>query len=141
MDFVSLLGMCVLAYLALDNYNARVTLEKKATDASARWTKAARSLHAKLMAERQKRDQHLVRTRRDQIQRDMRMAIHIAMLREQLISSGKDPVTVARALQAYHENVSLTTGPEKLPNIWINDDSSKSLYLLFINNYTNFTKH
>lgn len=123
-ELVSLLGMCTLAYLALDNYNTRVTLEKAAASKHAQLVKVSRSNQALVLAERKKRHQIETIRNKKETRRSLRMATHIALLRKQLVEAGLDPISIDQSLHEFKN--SAMQAPDELTGLlkmWISDNS------------------
>lgn len=58
-------------------------------------------------AARKKRELQVLNERKLHQVREMKLALHIAMLRQQLHDAGSDPVSVKDVLQEYHNSVKM----------------------------------
>ncbi len=93
LDLTVLIGFGLFAYMAFDNYNARITLEKKLYEHSLLQVKAISNAQLAFNNARRKRETQILQERAFIQKREMKMLLHIALLRKQLadakMESGK----------------------------------------------------
>lgn len=124
-EITSLLAMCALAYLALDNYTSRITLEKQTVEAAAVHLKALQTQQISFLNARKKRDIQVLLDRKDNAKRDFKMGLHIALLRKQLIELGAKPIDIEAAIKEFEQNVRADNSIKNVnsQSLWLDDNS------------------
>lgn len=124
-ELTTLLAMFTLAYLAVDNYSSRAKLEKVSKETTALNLKALQLQQQNFLAARRQQDLRLLKERADASKKSYRMALHIAMLRQQLEEQQLEPVSVDAALQEFEKHVKIQNLALNLTGqaIWVVDSS------------------
>lgn len=126
-ELTSLLAMCVLAYLAVDNYTSRIKLERASIETSAINLKALQVQQANFLNARKKRDIQILQERKDTEKRDFKMTLHIAILRKQLLDNGIEPIDVELATREFEKSVKIDNSMKNISGqaLWLDDHSRK----------------
>ncbi|KAK6201062.1 uncharacterized protein RJT21DRAFT_31353 [Scheffersomyces amazonensis] len=124
-EMTSLIGMCILAYLAIDNYTNRIKLEKLTTETTAINLKTLQIQQTNFLNARKKRDLQILQERRDNDKRNFKMSLHIALLRKQLIELGVDPADIEVAIKEFEKNVKADNSIKNVSgqSLWLDDNS------------------
>lgn len=82
-------------------------------------------------AQRKKRELQILNERKSVLQRQMKMALHIAMLRKQLIDNGQDPASIDTIQQEYSKSIKMENSISNVSGtaLWISDDSDYKAHL------------
>ncbi|SJM85463.1 uncharacterized protein ZBIST_2277 [Zygosaccharomyces bailii] len=129
LEFAMVISVVTLCFFAVDNYRVRTTL----VDELHAQRLHAREQHELLVrqvgAARKKRELQILNERKSYQIREMKLALHIAMLRNQLQDAGIDPVSVNKCLQEYHRSVKMENSVSNVSGtaLWLADDELKSL--------------
>lgn len=126
-ELTSILAMCALAYIAIDNYNNRIRLEKLNNDTSAINLKTLQLQQANFLNAKKKQDLAMVEERKETNKRDLKMGIHIALLRKQLKEAGIEPKGIDDAIKEYERSVRADSSVKHVSGqvLWLDDESSK----------------
>lgn len=124
-ELTTLLAMFTLAYLAVDNYSSRAKLEKVSKETTALNLKALQLQQQNFLAAKRQQDLRMLKERADASKKSYRMALHIAMLRQQLEDQHIEPVSVDAALQEFEKHVKIQNLALNLTGqaIWVVDSS------------------
>lgn len=127
-DLSTLLGMFALAYLALDNYSNRVKLEKLNQETTAINLKTLQLQQQNFVHARKQQDLKMLQERVDVSKRCFRMAMHIAMLRAQLVELGVKPVDINDVVAEFEKNVRINNSVQNLTGhaMWLDEASEYS---------------
>lgn len=82
-------------------------------------------------AQRKKRELQILNERKSGLQRQMKMALHIAMLRKQLVDLDQEPVSIETIQQEYTKSIKMENSISNVSGtaLWITDDSTYKAYL------------
>lgn len=74
---------------------------------------------------RNKRDLQILQERRDHNKRNFKMSLHIALLRQQLIQNGIDPVEINSAIKEFEQNVKADNSIKNVSGqaLWLDDNN------------------
>ncbi|KAK6461781.1 hypothetical protein DFJ63DRAFT_336551 [Scheffersomyces coipomensis] len=130
-EITSLVGMCILAYLTIDNYTNRIKLEKLITETTAINLKTLQIQQTNFLNVRKKRDLQILQERRDTDKRDFKMSLHIALLRKQLNDLDIDPIDIDVAIKEFEKNVKADNSIKNVTgqSLWLDDNSTLKSYL------------
>ena len=117
--------MFALAYIAIDNYTERMKLEKLHTETTAINLKALQVQQLNYQKERKKKDLQLLQERRELAKRNFKMALHIAMLRKQLLDAGMDPISLDASIAEFEKSVKADNSIKNVTGqyLWLDDSS------------------
>lgn len=129
-EFGSLVAMCALIYLALDNYLNRIKLEKLNQEIVGLNIKNLQVQKANFAKALQKKDLLILKERRDTSRRAFKMALHVALLRKQLSDLGHDPVDIESAVNTFENKVKINNSIQNVSgqSLWLEDDSRTYFY-------------
>lgn len=124
--FVAIIG---LSYITIDSYHQKMQLDKQITEMKALSLKSLQIQQANFINARNKRDLQILQERRDQNKRDFKMGIHIALLRQQLIENGIQPVDINSSLREFEQNVKADNSVKNVTGqaLWL-DDNNRMYY-------------
>lgn len=124
-DLTSVLGMFTLAYLAVDNYTSRIKLEKLNAETTAINLKTIQLQQQNFLNTRKQQELKMMKERDDVSKRCFKMALHIALLRQQLVDLGVEPATIDMVTQEFEKNVRISNSQQNLTGhtMWIDDAS------------------
>ena len=124
-EITGLLAMFALAYIAIDNYTERMKLEKLHTETTAINLKALQVQQLNYQKERKKKDLQLLQERRELAKRNFKMALHIAMLRKQLLDAGMDPISLDASIAEFEKSVKADNSIKNVTGqyLWLDDSS------------------
>lgn len=124
-DLTGLIAMLALSYLAFDNYVSRVKLEKIARETTAINIKTLQQQQQDFVQSRQRQLLAALKDRKDSSRRQFKMAVHIALLRQQLEDAGIAPVEIDEALSQFDKNVRMSSSLQGGGDfsIWLDDAS------------------
>lgn len=130
-ELSSVLAMFTLAYLAVDNYSSRIKLEKLNAETTAINLKTIQLQQQNFLNTRKQQEAQLLKERVDISKRCFKMALHIALLRQQLVDLGVDPVTIDSVVQEFERNVRMSNSQLNVTghSIWMDDSSPLSKHL------------
>lgn len=123
-ELSSLIAMLALGYLAIDNYLNRVKLEKLNAETTAINLKTLQIQQANFQQARRKKDLQVLQDRKDNQKLMYKLAMHIAMLRKQLLDSGIDPVTVEESIRKFELSIKIDNSIKNLTgqSFWVEDE-------------------
>lgn len=124
-ELSSLLAMCALAYIAVDNYTNRIKVEKLNNEATAINLKTLQIQQQNFLAARQKRDIQILQERKEHARRTFKMGLHIALLRKQLTEAGLAPLDIEIAVNEFEKNVKADNSIKNVNGqaLWLEDTS------------------
>ena len=135
LELATVISVLALSFFAIDNYRARLMLEIKLEEQTLLARQAQDLITRQTSAQRKKRELQILNERKLVQTRQMKVALHVAMLRKQLLDAGVDPVTIQDAVQEYHRTVKMENSISNVSGtrLWVTDDSpSKQLSLIHI---------
>ncbi|RLV85856.1 hypothetical protein JA9_001583 [Meyerozyma sp. JA9] len=124
-ELSSILAMCALAYIAIDNYNNRIRLEKLNNDSNAINLKTLQLQQANFLNAKKKQDMVMIEERKETNRRNFKMALHIALLRKQLKEAGIEPLGIEDATREYESSVRADSSVKHVSGqvLWLDDSS------------------
>lgn len=124
-ELSSILAMCALAYIAIDNYNNRIRLEKLNNDSNAINLKTLQLQQANFLNAKKKQDMVMIEERKETNRRNFKMALHIALLRKQLKEAGIEPLGIEDATREYELSVRADSSVKHVSGqvLWLDDSS------------------
>lgn len=130
-DLTSVLGMFTLAYLAVDNYSSRIKLEKLNAETTAINLKTIQLQQQNFLNTRKQQELKMMKERDDVAKRCYKMALHIALLRQQLVELGVEPATINTVVQEFEKNVRISNSQQNLTghSMWMDDSSPLKNYV------------
>lgn len=129
-EFVSLLTIGVLSYLAIDNYSTRVKLEKVNKELNSINLKRFQVEQAKFLNYNKQKDVQILQERREHSKRDFKMSLHIALLRKQLKEAGLNPIDIDQVIKQFESNVKADYSSKNITGqaMWLKDESDLKSY-------------
>lgn len=129
--FVAIIG---LSYITIDSYHQKMQLDKQITEMKALSMKSLQIQQANFINARNKRDLQILQERRDQNKRDFKMGIHIALLRQQLIENGIQPVDINSSLREFEQNVKADNSIKNVTGqaLWLDDNNRMYYFKSFL---------
>lgn len=131
LEIALVIGVGALTYFAIDNYNERIKLESKLNNHIVKSQQMQEVYLKQMNAQRKKRELQILNERKSTLQRQMKMALHIAMLRKQLADLGQEPVSISTIQQEYANSVKMENSISNVSGtaLWIADNSELKSYL------------
>lgn len=136
-ELAVLLTMLTLSFFAVDNYINRIKLEKMINEATIINFKTLKVQQANFNTAQKRKNLQIISERRDNAKKFARMGLHIALLREQLIELGHNPVDINTVLQEYEKNVRVNTSLANVNDqaVYLVDDSRLKEHFPSIHDY------
>lgn len=130
-ELSSLIAMCGLTYIAVDNYINRIELQRSLTEIAAINQLKLHEQKVLFVSNQQKKEVRMLQERRDSARRAYKLTLHIALLRKQLEDAGIEPATIADALKEFESHVKVDNLSRNLGNLvfWLDDDSELKAYV------------
>lgn len=124
-------ALVALVYFAVDNYNTRLTLQQKAFENAMEQQKAVALAQMSFNNARKKREIQILNERKNFQKREMKMALHVALLRKQLQEAGVQPVDINEAIAEFERNVKMENSLANVTgaSLWIVDDADIKSYV------------
>ena len=131
------LATLALVYFALDNYLNRIKLEKANEELVTINLKTLQLQEANHQAARKKRDMNTLQERKDRAKRDMKMALHIALLTKQLEEANIPPAKIDDVIREYEQSVKIDNSIRNIlsQSLWLDDNSELKPYLPNVHEY------
>lgn len=121
-DFALVFASLSLAYMAIDNYKSRVKIEKVSQETAAINIKTLQLQQQSFTGALKKQELRILNERQTMAKRCFKMALHIAMLRQQLTELGVEPKTIDELTSEFEKSVKMSnSGPGTA--LWLDDDS------------------
>ncbi|XXZ99845.1 hypothetical protein QA089_002375 [Meyerozyma guilliermondii] len=130
-ELSSVVAMCALAYIAIDNYNNRIRLEKLNNDSNAISLKTLQLQQANFLNAKKKQDMVMIEERKEANRRNFKMGLHIALLRKQLKEAGIEPAGIDVATREYESSVRADSSVKHVSGqvLWLDDSSELKQYV------------
>lgn len=125
-DAAMVIAVGTLCFLAIDNYRARCELQAQVEQDRIKLAETQEFLTRQTNAARKKRELQILNERKTTKMREMKLALHVAMLRAQLQEHGIKPRSIDECVQEYARSVKMDNSISNVSGtaLWINDDSS-----------------
>ncbi|GAV52963.1 hypothetical protein ZYGR_0AI02450 [Zygosaccharomyces rouxii] len=107
LEFAMVISVVTLCFFAVDNYRVRTSLTQELQSQQLKAREQQEFFARQVSAARKKRELQVLNERKLHQVREMKLALHIAMLRRQLQDADKKPVSVQDVLQEYHNSVKM----------------------------------
>ncbi|SSD59465.1 uncharacterized protein SCODWIG_01226 [Saccharomycodes ludwigii] len=125
LEFAMVISVVALSFFAIDNYRSRLQLEAKLQNLIFEQTKQHELYTKQVNGIRRKRELQILNERKSIQIREMKMALHIALLRKQLIENGiTDPISIDEVLKEYGDKVMMENSISNISgtHLWLNGD-------------------
>ncbi|SCW00382.1 LAFE_0C02960g1_1 [Lachancea fermentati] len=125
------IAVLVLSFFALDNYRIRLGLESKLEDQLLKIKSAQELYNKQINAQRKKRELQILNERKQMQMRQMKISLHVALLRKQLLDHDIQPVSIEDALQEYEKSVRMENSISNVSgtSLWVIDDSPTKAFV------------
>lgn len=121
-DFALVFASLSLAYMAIDNYKSRIKIEKVSQETAAINIKTLQLQQQSFAGAIKKQELRFLNERMSMSKRCFKMALHIAMLRQQLTELGVEPKTIDELTAEFEKSVKMSnSGPGTV--LWLDDES------------------
>ncbi|AAS53210.2 AFL164Cp [Eremothecium gossypii ATCC 10895] len=126
-----------LAFFAVDNYRERTAAEVRLQKQLLESQRMHEVFTRQVNAARRKRELQVLNERKATQIRQMKMALHIAMLREQLHDRGVEAVGVDQVLQEFDRHVRMENSISNVSgtSLWVVDDAPAKPYVPNVRDY------
>ncbi|GMM33405.1 hypothetical protein DASC09_007300 [Saccharomycopsis crataegensis] len=130
-DVALCMAVFVLTYFAIDNYISRQALQTESFKNSMEHQKALTLAQLSFNNARKKREIQILNERKNFQKREMKMALHIALLRKQLEATGVKPVNINEAINEFEKNVKMENSLSNITgtSLWVVDDADIKSHL------------
>lgn len=131
LEIALVISVLALTFFAVDNYSERVKLEGKLNNQVIKSQQMQEVYIKQMNALRKKRELQILNERKSVLQRQMKMSLHVAMLRKQLLDLGHDPVPIDTILQEYSKSVKMENSISNVSGtaLWVTEDSDYKSYV------------
>ncbi|QLL31037.1 hypothetical protein HG536_0A08520 [Torulaspora globosa] len=125
-DIAMVIAVGTLCFLAIDNYRARCELQAQVEQDRIKLAETQEFLTRQTNAARKKRELQILNERKTTKMREMKLALHVAMLRAQLQDHGIEPRSIDDCVHEYARSVKMDNSISNVSGtaLWINDDNS-----------------
>lgn len=137
LEFAMIISVIALSFFAVDNYRVRIGLQSKLQENNLQTQKAQEFYTKQMNALRKKRELQILNERKNVQMREMKMSLHVAMLRKQLRDHGIEPATIDEALQEYERSVKMENSISNVSgtSLWVVDDSPTKAFVPNVREY------
>ncbi|ODV57831.1 uncharacterized protein ASCRUDRAFT_78355 [Ascoidea rubescens DSM 1968] len=124
-------------YFSFDNYLKAKELEGKVVEQINNNHKALAIAQMSFNKTRKKREMQILNERSNNQKREMKMVLHVAMLRKQLRDNGIEPVNIDDATAEFEKNVKMENSMSNLSgtSLWVVDDAPIKSFVPNIHEY------
>ncbi|QLQ81359.1 hypothetical protein HG537_0F01200 [Torulaspora globosa] len=125
-DIAMVIAVGTLCFLAIDNYRAHHELQAQVERDRIKLAETQEFLTRQTNAARKKRELQILNERKTTKMREMKLALHVAMLRAQLQDHGIEPRSIDDCIHEYARSVKMDNSISNVSGtaLWINDDNS-----------------
>lgn len=136
-EVAMIISIATLCFFALDNYRIRNDLQHRVEADQIQQREKQEFMTKQMNASRRKRELQILNERKFTKMREMKMALHIAMLRKQLKDNGIDPWSIEDCLNEYAKTVKMENSISNVSGtaLWIMDDSTLKAYVPNVREY------
>ncbi|CEP62523.1 uncharacterized protein LALA0_S05e07536g [Lachancea lanzarotensis] len=136
-DLVTVISVLALSLLAFDSYRVRVKLEAKLEQDTEHFKKTQDLVTKEFNANRKKRELQILNERKRVQTRELKVALHVALLRKQLEDLGVQPASVNQALQEFEKNAKMENSTSNVSGtrLWITENSPCKGYISDVREY------
>ncbi|SCU81134.1 LAME_0B05776g1_1 [Lachancea meyersii CBS 8951] len=137
LGLATVISVLALSLLALDSYRVRLSLEAKLEQEAEQFKQTQDLITREFKANRKKRELQVLNERRRVQMREMKVALHVALLRKQLVDAGITPATIQRALEEFDKNAKMENSIENVSGtrLWVTENSDCKSYVSDIREY------
>ncbi|AOA60340.1 Hypothetical protein PP7435_CHR1-1517 [Komagataella phaffii CBS 7435] len=126
--------MVLLSVTLFENYKRTWELEQKLETQQQGYKRNISQLQANFKSFQKKQSSTYSSLKKTNNEREVKMALHIGILRQQLIKNGIEPSGIDEALREFENKVRITVDPS-LNYIWLEDESALKPYTPDIHDY------
>ncbi|CUS23113.1 LAQU0S08e02410g1_1 [Lachancea quebecensis] len=137
LELAMLFSVLALSFFAVDNYRARLTAELRLEEQALKARQAQELIAKQLNAQRKKRELQILNERKLVQTRQMKVALHVAMLRKQLLDAGLAPASIEDALQEFERHVRMENSISNVSGtrLWVTDESPAKQFVPDVREY------
>lgn len=130
-DLGSGIATIALVYFAIDNYLTRVQLTQAGFDRAVEQQKSLAVAQMTFNSARKKREIQVLNERKSFQKREMKMALHVALLRKQLEEAGKEPVDINTVIEQFEDKVKMEVSMANFTgtSFWLNGENDLKKYI------------
>ncbi|SCU83163.1 LAMI_0C02234g1_1 [Lachancea mirantina] len=137
LDLTAVLAVLALSYLAIDNYRTRMGLQARLDEQATQSQEAQDVMASQLKAQSRKRDLQVLNERKQTQMRQMKLSLHVAMLRKQLIDQGLEPVSIDELRREFDRSVRMENSVSNVSGtaLWVVDSSPAKPHVSNVREY------
>lgn len=126
LEFAMIISVATLCFFAIDNYRVRTDLQDKLETEQIKMKEAQEFLTRQMNAARKKRELQILNERKMVKMREMKLSLHVAMLRKQLQDHGIPPKSIEECVNEYENSVKMENSISNVSGtmLWVADDSN-----------------
>lgn len=130
-DLAFLVLSGTLCYIAYDSYTSKAALQKEYLQYTKEQQKAMGLAQILFNNLRKKRELQIFNEKAVVQKREMKMALHIGLLRKQLQEAGIEPVAISKAIEEFEKNVKMDMSSVNISGmrLWLEDGADISAYV------------
>lgn len=136
LEFAMVISVVTLCFFAVDNYRIRAQLTGELQSHQLKSREQQEFFARQVSAARKKRELQVLNERKLHQVREMKLSLHVAMLRRQLQDAGNEPISVQDVLQEYHNTVKMENSISNVSgtSLWLQSPELKA-YLPNVREY------
>lgn len=137
LEFAMIISVATLCFFAIDNYRVRTDLQDKLESEQIKMKEAQEFLTRQMNAARKKRELQILNERKMVKMREMKLSLHVAMLRKQLQDHGIQPKSIEECVNEYENSVKMENSISNVSGtmLWVADDSNIKGYIPNVREY------
>ncbi|AMD21431.1 HER152Wp [Eremothecium sinecaudum] len=137
------IAVTCLTYFAVDNYIARIDAQEKSEKLIMESQRMQDLLTRQLSAARKKRELQILNERKNNQIRQMKLQLHIAMLRKQLLDNNVQPIRIQEVVHDYERYVRMENSISNVSgtSLWVTDDSPFKAHVPNVREYDSITEN
>lgn len=137
MEYAMIISVVALSFFAIDNYKERKELESKLHREITTNKNLQDAYQKQVNAIRRKRELQILNERKQIQIREMKMSLHIALLRNQLMSKEVKPISIEETLQEYEKCIKMENSLSNVSGtmLWVDDNSPFKAYVPNVREY------
>lgn len=137
LEFAMIISVATLCFFAIDNYRVRTGLQEKVESEQIKMKEAQEFLARQMNAARKKRELQILNERKMVKMREMKLSLHVAMLRKQLQDHDIQPKSIEECVNEYENIVKMENSISNVSGtmLWVADDSNIKGYIPNVREY------
>ncbi|SCU99129.1 LAFA_0G22166g1_1 [Lachancea sp. 'fantastica'] len=137
LELATVISVLAMSLLAFDSYRVRLKLEAKLEQDAEQFKQTQDLVTKEFNANRKKRELQILNERKRVQTRELKVALHVALLRKQLEDLGIQPASVKQALQEFEKNAKMENSASNVSGtrLWVTENSCYKGYISDVREY------